>query len=131
MQAAKVTPIRPPVRKARNVKINAAQRRSVKQVIASVGAGFLPVASYVLAHVETAETPALWVLVAAALTFSAPTLAAWARTWTGHSVKAWGFTVLLEGVMVASHIPALSLSGLVLLVAINASNAWTLARKTK
>jgi hypothetical protein len=104
--------------------------RMVNRVLAACAAGFLPVASYILAHIESASDPRLWALVLAALAYSAPTLATWAASWTdkGHPraamMKAWGFTILLEGTMVLSHLPALSLSGLVILVAINSAQAF-------
>lgn len=109
------------------IKINAAQKRTIGQIFASVAAGFLPIASFVMAHYESKQNPYLWILVAAALAFSAPTLAAWAQKWCGHAVKAWGFTILLEGVMVASHTEWLSFAGLMILIAINAVNAYQLA----
>ena len=111
------------------IKINAAQKRTIGQAMASVASGFLPIASFVLAHFESKTNPLLWVLVAAALMFSAPTLAAWAQKWCGNAYKAWGFTILLEGVMVFSGTPALSYAGLAILVLINASNAWGLAAR--
>ena len=111
------------------IKINAAQKRTIGQIMASIAAGFLPIASFVMAHYESAQTPYLWILVAAALMFSAPTLADWAYKWAGNKYKAWGFTVLLEGVMVASNTEWLSFGGLIILVAINASNAWELAAR--
>ena len=111
------------------IKINAAQKRTIGQAMASVASGFLPIASFVLAHFESKTNPLLWVLVAAALLFSAPTLAAWATKWSGNQYKAWGFTILLEGVMVFSGTPALSYAGLAILVVINAANAWDLAAR--
>ena len=83
------TPVKKPaVRKATsqtNVlpKVSVAQKRTIGQVCASVAAGFLPVASFILAHYETKTNPLLWILVCAALMFSAPTLAEWAEKWTG------------------------------------------------
>lgn len=116
-----------------------AHRRSAQQVIAGIAAGFLPVASYVIAHIEAQQAnavlipytnqPALYLLVLAALAYSAPTLATWAKRWAGSAWKAWSFTVLLEGVMVFSHIQPLSLTGLVLLVSINAVTAYGKAVK--
>ena len=44
----------------------------------AVAAGFLPIASYCMAHMEVADRPLMWALVAAGLAFSAPTLAEWA-----------------------------------------------------
>lgn len=115
------------VAKKQQQKAVAAQKKSVAQFCAAIAAGFLPVASYVLAHFESQTNPMLWILVAAALMFSAPTLATWAQKWTGNAYKAWGFTILLEGVMVFSHITALSYAGLAILVMINATNAFALA----
>jgi hypothetical protein len=105
------------------------QKQTVNQFCAGIAAGFLPVASFVIAHYESATQPMLWILVAAALLFSAPTLASWAQKWCGSQYKAWGFTILLEGVMVFSHIQALMFAGLTILVLINATNAWALAKK--
>lgn len=111
------------------VKMSAAQKRSIGQFCAAIASGFLPVASFVLAHYESKSQPLLWILVAAALMFSAPTLVDWAKKWCGNVYKAVGFTVLLEGVMVFSSTQWLSMMGLAILVAINASNAWSLAAK--
>jgi len=122
---AKAAPRKLPT--AAPIKVSAAQKRTIGQVIASLSAGFLPIASFVLAHYESKTQPLLWILVVAALMFSAPTLISWAGKWCGNQYKAVGFTVLLEGVMVFSHTEALSFAGLLILVLINASNAWTLA----
>lgn len=119
------------VAKKQQQKAVAAQKKSAAQFCAALAAGFLPVASYVLAHFESVTNPMLWILVAAALMFSAPTLADWAKKWTGNAYKAWGFTILLEGVMVFSHLQALSYAGLAILVLINATNAFALAGSKK
>lgn len=111
------------------IKINAAQKRTIGQFMASIAAGFLPIASFVMAHYESKENQMLWILVAAALAFSAPTLVLWAKKWCGGMVKAVGFSVLLEGTMVFSHTVWLSYAGLFILVAINASNAYSLAAR--
>ena len=113
--------------------IRAAQWRNVNQLIVTFGAGFLPIASYVIAHMEAQQDPRLWVLVAACLICSAPTLATWAKIWTGKGwlghVKAWGFTVLLEGTMIFSHTEPLRIGGMLLLVVINAAYGFHQARK--
>ena len=123
----------PRTRKKRAVTLRPHHKARTQQIIAGVAAGFLPVASYVIAHVEAPKQPALYALVACALAYSAPTLAHWANKWAGETgkppVKAWGFTVLLEGVMVFSHLPALSLTGLAILVSINAVTAFHRAAK--
>lgn len=111
------------------IKVSAAQKRTIGQFAAAIASGFLPIASFVIAHHEAGADPILWVLVVAALAFSAPSVAGWAQKWCGHAVKAWGFTILLEGVLVFAHHEALSLGGLAMLVMINANNAWSLAAR--
>ena len=69
-------------------------------------------------------------LVLFALLFSAPTLIEWAERWCNGKIKAIGFTVLLEGVMVFSTSEYLAITGLVILMAINCNSAWTLAGKS-
>jgi hypothetical protein len=117
---------------AARVKMQAAMRKAgAGRIAAAIAAAFLPIASFVLAHIEAPTNPALWVLVAAALLFSAPTLVQWAAKWCGSMYKAMGFAGLLEGVMVFSHIPALADAGLAILVMINAVSAWGLAGKAQ
>jgi hypothetical protein len=111
------------------IKINAAQKRTIGQFVAAIASGFLPIASFVIAHHEAAQQPLLWILVAAALMFSAPSVASWAEKWCGNVYKAWGFTILLEGVLVFAHHEALSFGGLTMLVMINAANAYHLAAR--
>ncbi len=110
-------------------KLHKAELRTMGQFIAALAAAFLPLASFVIAHHEATHNQTMWVLVAAALLFSAPTLAEWAQKWCKSSMKAWGFTCLLEGVMVFSGTEYLSYGGLAILMAINCNSAWTLAGK--
>lgn len=68
--------------------------------------------------------------MAAALAFSAPSVATWAHTWTSRDpeafpLKAWGFSILLEGVMIAAATQWLSYGGLTILVLTNAIAAWS------
>ncbi len=111
------------------LKLKAAETRTIGQAIAAVAAGFLPIASYCMAHMEVADRPLMWALVAAGLAFSAPTLAEWAEKWCKGKYKAYGFTALLEGVMIFSVNNYLALAGLAILVAINCNSAWRLAGK--
>lgn len=117
---------------AERIKMQKAMRKaSAGRIAAMIGAGFLPVASFAIAHFEAPYNPALWVLVAAALLFSAPTLVTWAAQWCGSIYKAIGFATLLEGVMVFSHIQPLAYAGLAILVLINAVSAWERAGKAQ
>lgn len=112
-----------PARK--KVVVNAAQKRSVGQIIAALSAAFLPIASYVIAHFEMKGNPYLVILVIAALAFSAPTLVHWATKWCGNVYKAIGYTVLLEGVMILSGIQVLSYCALGILSVINCYAAYS------
>ena len=85
--------------------------------------GFVPVATYALVHHEVSRYPVLWVLVAGGLLYSATTVFIWARAAFGSVVKSLGFVVLLEGILTFSHIEALGLSALAILVFINAVSA--------
>lgn len=108
-------------------RIHAAEARTISQFIAAVGGAFLPLSSFVTAHYDTTTRPMMWMLVAAALVFSAPTLVEWAERWCGSRIKAVGFAVLLEGTMILSGSAWLSYGGLAILMAINLHSAWTLA----
>jgi hypothetical protein len=124
---AEVVPFKRQAKPRRRHLLTAAHRRTVGQGIAAIAGAFLPVASYVLSHQEVQAQPAKWGLVVAALAFSAPTLATWAQRWCRSPVKAWGFTILLEGVMVFSSTQPLGWAGLGILVAINCHSAFHLA----
>jgi len=89
--------------------------------------GFPPIASFVVAHQEIPnvgiESPRgilLACLVFGALLFSAPTVYEWCKAAFHNAAKAVGFVVLLEGVMVFSHVEWLGYSALALLISINA-----------
>jgi VIT1/CCC1 family predicted Fe2+/Mn2+ transporter len=86
--------------------------------------GFVPVASFVLAHTEVRAEQPLWaqmpaLLVLAGLVYSAKTVFDWARIAFKHPAKALGFVVLTEGVMTFSHTAALSFAALFILITIN------------
>lgn len=118
-----------PKKRVRKATSPIAQIRKVTvgQVIVAIAGGFAPVGSYILAHLEAPVNPMMWIVVAAALLYSAPTLVQWAEKWCGHRAKAIGFAVLLEAIMVFSTTTALSLIGLLILVVINIHSAWQLA----
>src|SRR5260370_29742756 len=76
----------PVVQKRKLLKVH--HIHTVNRLLAACAAGFLPVASYILAHIESHSQSWLWVLVLAALAYSAPTLASWAASWT-HKGQGW------------------------------------------
>lgn len=86
---------------------------------------FVPVAVWVVAHRELALGVPLWrqfgsLLVVGGLVYSATNVYTWGRLAFRSPVKAAGFVVLLEGVLVASKTPWLSIAALVVLAGINA-----------
>lgn len=85
--------------------------------------GFVPLASYILAHSEFSalglDRYRSWSLVAGGLLYSAKTVYDWACLAFTNVVKSLGFVVLLEGVMVTSHTPWLAAVALGYLIVIN------------
>lgn len=87
--------------------------------------GFIPIASYTICHYECQAQPWLWVLVVAGFTYSAITVYQWANVAFKHWAKAFGFVVLMEGVIFFSHTLWLSLVALAVLVLINGISTAT------
>jgi hypothetical protein len=85
--------------------------------------GFVPLASYVIAHFEYDHSASFWqlptLLVFGGLCFSAKTVYDWAKLAFTMPVKALGFTVLIEGVMTFSHVGWLGYVALGYLIAVN------------
>jgi hypothetical protein len=86
--------------------------------------GFVPLASYVVAHFEIDRAVPVYeqvatLLVLGGLLYSAKTVYAWGKLAFRAPVKAAGFVVLLEGVMVFAHTQWLALAALTYLMAIN------------
>ena len=86
--------------------------------------GFVQLASYMVAHYEVTSGAPLWsqravYLVLGGLAYSARTVWQWGVIAFRSAFKSVGFVVLLEGVMVTSHIAWLGVLALVYAVAIN------------
>lgn len=95
--------------------------------------GFVPLATYEVAHREIGSdslyAQLATYLVLGGLVFSMATVYAWGKLAFRVPVKALGFVVLLEGVMVTSHIGWLSIAALAYLVCINGiATGCTLAK---
>lgn len=86
--------------------------------------GFVPLASFEVAHFEVDLTQPVYAqlasyLVVGGLLFSMVTVYAWAKLAFQAPTKALGFVILLEGVMITSHAGWLAAAALCYLVAIN------------
>lgn len=79
--------------------------------------GFVPLATYVIAHLELGA--ARWCLVVGGLIYSAKTVFEWGQVAFSSRVKAAGFVLLLEGVMITSTTRWLGWSALAYLISIN------------
>jgi hypothetical protein len=96
--------------------------------------GFVPIATYVIAHTELQLQRPLYLQPAAAfvaggLLFSAVTMYNWGKLAFMQRAKALGFVVLLEGTMVTAQTPWLALTALAYLATINGvATACNLAR---
>jgi hypothetical protein len=86
--------------------------------------GFVPSASYIVAHHELDHTKPLYfqpglLLVLGGLLYSAKTVYEWGVNAFANKMKALGFVVLLEGVMILSSTPAIAVAALIYLAMIN------------
>ena len=78
----------------------------------------MPVATWTLVHMEAINFGRL-ILVTGGSIFSGLSVFGWCQVIFGHRLKALGFTVLLEGVMLLSTTMWLSVCALLLLVTVN------------
>ncbi len=120
-----------PAKKKSNKKMKTAMGKMAQRIMAAVGASFLPVCSWHLAHVEAPQNPALYILVGSALAFSMPQLVKWVNSWSPskYYFKAIGFSVLVEFTLIFAHTQWLILTALAILVIINALSAYQMATK--
>lgn len=80
---------------------------------------FVPFATYFVAHQDTAVNRLYWVLVAGGLLFSAKTVYEWTKIAFQSGAKAFGFCLIIEGVMTFSPNVYLGCAALALLAGIN------------
>jgi hypothetical protein len=86
--------------------------------------GFVPLATFMIVHYQLSTTTPLYLqplvlMVCGGLVFSAKTVFEWTALAFGSKAKALGFVVLLEGVLLLSTQPGLSLAALAYLVTVN------------
>lgn len=127
----RVHPIRPrhprsahPLSVVDQVVLACSPRNRLATVLGFILGGVVPVATYVEAHLDLDGSRPLYsqaatFMVAGGLVFSAKTVFAWGQRAFRDAWKAAGFVLLLEGVMITSHVPILPLVLLAILLAIN------------
>lgn len=101
-------------------QVRAAMSNPVALLIGALLGGFVPVATYCVAHHEAKGFNLAMALVFGGLVYSAKTVWAWGRLAFNCTWKATGFVLLIEGVMVTSNQAWLGLVALAYLVSINA-----------
>lgn len=105
-------------------QLRAARHKPIAALIGAT-AGLVPVGVYEVGHYELTSWSPLEcpkaVIVYAGLLFSALTVLGWSANMFGSKVKALGFTLLLEGIMMASSAAWLTAIALSYLVLINAA----------
>jgi hypothetical protein len=88
----------------------------------SILGGLIPIASFIIAHYEAANTPEKWALVVAGMLYSGTSVFDWGTAAFHSRVKAIGFVVLTEGVSLFSTTMPLAIAAVSVLVAINAAS---------
>jgi hypothetical protein len=101
------------------IKFATKKQNRLAMICGALLGAFVPVATFVIAHLEVAVHPWMWLAVAGGLGYSALTVFEWARSAVKHPVKAAGFVLILEGAMTFSSTIQLAFGALAVLVAVN------------
>lgn len=107
------------------VKTAFRRNQRISAVMGFLLGGFIPTAVFTLVHDSrgVASVPALWLLVAGGLGYSAPKVWKWGKQSFGGPMVSAAFVLLLEGTVTFAPIPWLSHVGLAFLIAINGISA--------
>lgn len=108
-----------------SIKTAVHPRNRVATVAGAILGGFVPLATYTIAHFDARTAPMLWALVGGGLLYSATTMFDWGKQAFRSTWKSLGFVVLLEGTMTFAHTMWLAYLALGLLVGVNAIAAGT------
>jgi hypothetical protein len=111
------------------VIIATAVRNRLATTLGFILGGFVPVGSFTVAHNEVTAfnlaNAAPLLMVLGGLVYSAITVYQWGFKAFESKFKAFGFVVLIEGIMTLSDIQWLSVAALILLVSINGLSTGT------
>lgn len=113
-------------------QLRALRGQRLATVIGAIIGAVVPVLVYRIAHHHAADTPALWLIVAGGLLFSASSVYGWGlKLFGGAWYKAGGFTILLElsTVFVRGWESKLALSILILINAVNLAHALVVGNR--
>jgi hypothetical protein len=113
-------------------QLRALRGQRLATVVGSIVGAVVPVLVYRIAHHHAGDTPALWLIVAGGLLFSASSVYGWGMRLFGNAwYKAGGFTVLIElsTVFVQGWESKLALSILILINAVNLAHALVVGNR--
>lgn len=113
-------------------QLRALRGQRLATVTGCIVGAVVPVLVYRIAHYHAGDTPALWLIVAGGLLFSASSVYGWGmKLFGGQWYKAGGFTVLLElsTVFVQGWESKLALAVLILINAVNLAHALVVGNK--
>ena len=103
------------------VRLSLQKQNRMATIFGVIIGGFVPMATFFLVHFGVQQNMMLWPIVAGGLLFSAKTVYNWGQIAFSNSWKAFGFCVLVEGVMTfaPSSLIYLAVSSLAMLMGIN------------
>lgn len=113
-------------------QLRALRGQRLATVTGAIIGAVVPILVYRIAHHHAADAPALWLIVAGGLLFSASSVYGWGmKLFGGAWYKAGGFTILLElsTVFVNGWESKLALSILVLINAVNLAHALVVGNR--
>ena len=113
-------------------QLRALRGQRLATVVGSIVGAVVPILVYRIAHHHAAETPALWLIVAGGLLFSASSVYGWGmKLFGGQWYKAGGFTILLElsTVFIQGWESKLALGILILINAVNLAHALVVGNR--
>lgn len=113
-------------------QLRALRGQRLATVVGSIVGAVVPVLVYRIAHHHAGDTPALWLIVAGGLLFSASSVYGWGmKLFAGQWYKAGGFTVLVElsTVFIQGWESKLALSILILINAVNLAHALVVGNR--
>jgi hypothetical protein len=112
-------------------ELRALRGQRLASLVGAIVGAVVPVLVYRIAHHHAGVTPALWLIVAGGLLFSASSVYSWGLRLFGAWYKAGGFTVLIElsTVFVQGWESKLALSILILINGVNLSHALVVGAK--
>ena len=101
-------------------QVKMAARNPLAALAGFILGGFVPVATFTVSHLDKSINEyVMWALVIGGLIYSALTVFGWAKMAFVNGLKAFGFVILIEGVMTLSGVAPLAYAALAMLVLIN------------